>query len=66
MDESVDNVDIALSAKLILEAANLLREDAEDYVDGIEGGEGTYKDIDDIYYRDGEKDVKITAIDWDY
>lgn len=47
-NESVDTDDIALSARLILEAANLLREDAEDYVDGIEGGEGTYKDINDI------------------
>ena len=46
-NESVDADDISLSARLILEAANLLREDA-DYVDGIEGGEGTQKDIDDI------------------
>lgn len=48
MGESVEADDVALSARLILEAANLLREDAEDYVDGIEGGEGTQKDIDDI------------------
>ena len=48
MPESVEADDIALSARLILEAANLLREDAEDYVDGIEGGEGTQKAIDDI------------------
>ena len=47
-NESVEADDIALSAALILEAANMLREDAEDYVDGIEGGEGAYMDIDDI------------------
>ena len=47
-NESVEANDIDLSARLILEAANLLREDAEDYVDGIKGGEGTQKDIDDI------------------
>lgn len=47
-NESVEADDISLSARLILEAANLLREDAEDYVEGIEGGEGTQKDIDDI------------------
>lgn len=47
-NESVEADDIALSARLILEAANLLKEDAEDYVSGIEGGEGTYDDINDI------------------
>ena len=47
-NESVDADDIALSARLILEAANLLSEDASDYVDGIDGGEGAYQDIDDI------------------
>lgn len=46
-NESVEADDIALSARLILEAANLLKEDA-DYVDGIEGGEGTQKEIEDI------------------
>ena len=45
-NESVDTV--ALAAQLLIEAANLLNEDAEDYVDGIEGGEGTQKDIEDI------------------
>lgn len=47
-NESVDTDDITLSARLILEAANLLREDADDYVDGIDGGEVLYKEIDDI------------------
>ena len=47
-NESVDDSNITLSARLILEAANLLREDAEDHVDGIEGGEGTQDPIDDI------------------
>lgn len=46
MNESADT--ITLAAQLLIEAANLLNEDAEDYVDGIEGGEGTQKDIDDI------------------
>ena len=47
-DDASSADDITLAAQLIMEAAQLLSEGAEDYVDGIEGGEGTQKDIEDI------------------